>query len=151
MSHPRSAPRNAPWPYSARAASSSRSPLPTADPAPTMSYPSTSPDPATIQQYGNSDSLPPDLAHAMRHGAPAPVVYLTAEKYYQPVVLAHITSRPYSGAPLVGFQPKSGGERVLLNGFSTIYHDDVGQKTVYLTLDELMELQYTCHLSLIHI
>lgn len=89
--------------------------------------------------------LPQDLADALVSQDPKRI-FKVAGRHFTPVALGIVTQPPYSGGPLIGFEPKIGGVQCVMNGFCCTYFDVSTGKQVskIMGLDDVVKLRFTC-------
>ena len=91
------------------------------------------------------DDLPPPVKGIVDNpNAPSEMAFNMAACFYNYVCMATMNSPPMHGGPLVGFEPLVRGERVLFKHFCTMYYNGNHKETRFLSLEELMKLEFTC-------
>ena len=92
-----------------------------------------------------SANLPEDVMQAIQAQNPQRL-FEACSRHYEPQVVAMWSGDPGRGAAILGFLPKLGEMHTIMNAFCSVYYDinTSKQVTVYMGLDDLVKIQFTC-------
>ena len=99
--------------------------------------PAAAPEPELV----DCSNLSPELVAAIHAKVPEQI-FVAAGKHYEAKLMGMMSSRPYSGGPLVGFIVRTGSHKILLDAFACHYFhpDQEAQTTEYFSVAHLSRL-----------